>query len=241
MTGPVSRIMVKEVRDSLKAGDLLSVRCWYGVFPYTHFGIYDGEQCVIELASEHAGDPEALPDLKTMAVRRTPLELFARKSVIHHHQVHTVFSGSEIVKRAESKLGEKAYCLVSGNCEHFARWCCIDQWTSHQVNEIQDRVVRLVSHTGMLLGARAGVRASTSSVAVSRNSLPSLAGELVEQLVHVGLSRTNMSPAQVQQSSRWVGLGAVAVIGTFLGGPRGSVSAVATHMATRAAIRLTRR
>jgi hypothetical protein len=38
-----------------------------------------------------------------------------------------------VVKRAESRLGEKDYSLWANNCEHFASWCKISRHASDQV------------------------------------------------------------------------------------------------------------
>ena len=42
----------------------------------------------------------------------------------------------EIVKRANSKVGEKGYNLLLNNCEHFARWCCYGEWKSTQADAL---------------------------------------------------------------------------------------------------------
>ena len=34
-----------------------------------------------------------------------------------------VFQPAEVVRRAESRLGERGYNPATNNCEHFARWC----------------------------------------------------------------------------------------------------------------------
>ena len=42
------------------------------------------------------------------------------------------FSPSEILERARSRLGEKAYGLLNNNCECFVNWAAIGQDTSNQ-------------------------------------------------------------------------------------------------------------
>ena len=42
----------------------------------------------------------------------------------------------EIVKRANSKVGEKGYNLLLNNCEHFARRCCHGEWKSTQADAL---------------------------------------------------------------------------------------------------------
>jgi Lecithin retinol acyltransferase len=229
------------------AGDLLLVRCWYHCMAYAHFGIDMGDGTVIELASDHRGDPEVVPNMETMLVRRTSLEDFSRNTDVYVVDVEDSLDTSEVLRRAESKLGENAYCLVSGNCEHFARWCKVGKWESQQVNEVQERVARTVTQVAVLLGAhlssKVAVNAQTSLLASSRKTgmlLPSLLGEAAEYIAHATLSRTTLSPAAVQRHSQTIGYGTVAIIGTMFGGPIGSVSAVAAHAFTRAAVRLAR-
>ncbi len=229
------------------AGDLLLVRCWYHCVPYAHFGIDMGDGSVIELSSDRRGEPNALPNMETMLVRRTSLEDFSRKSEVFVIDVEDPLDTSEVLRRAESKLGQNAYCLVSGNCEHFARWCKTGRWESQQVKEVQERVARTVTQVAVLLGAhissKVAVNTQTSLLVSSRKTgtlLPSLLGEAAEYLAHATLSRTTLSPAAVQRHSQTIGFGTVAIVGTMLGGPIGSISAVATHAFTRAAVRLTR-
>lgn len=46
---------------------------------------------------------------------------------------YDVRSPGEILNRAESRLGERKYNLVTRNCEHFAFWCATGLSTSQQV------------------------------------------------------------------------------------------------------------
>lgn len=52
---------------------------------------------------------------------------------------------SEIVERANSRVGEKGYNLLSNNCEHFARWCCDGEWKSKQADALITRLFMTVS------------------------------------------------------------------------------------------------
>lgn len=48
--------------------------------------------------------------------------------------VRELYSSSETVSRAKSRLGENAYNVLLNNCEHFAIWCKTGVHVSHQVN-----------------------------------------------------------------------------------------------------------
>lgn len=56
-----------------------------------------------------------------------------------------LYSGSETVQRARSKLGEGGYNLALNNCEHFAVWCKTGVKNSSQVNNILDVLTYLFS------------------------------------------------------------------------------------------------
>jgi hypothetical protein len=50
--------------------------------------------------------------------------------------------GDVVVRRAESRLGEKKYNLLFNNCEHFATWCKTGIATSRQIQEF----VPIITH-----------------------------------------------------------------------------------------------
>lgn len=49
---------------------------------------------------------------------------------------HCSLPTREIVDRANSKVGEEGYNLLSNNCEHFARWCCDGERKSIQADAL---------------------------------------------------------------------------------------------------------
>jgi hypothetical protein len=46
------------------------------------------------------------------------------------------FGPDAVIARAESRLGESRFDLMSNNCEHFAAWCKTGISDSHQLNAI---------------------------------------------------------------------------------------------------------
>ena len=46
------------------------------------------------------------------------------------------FSDDAVIARAESRLGESSYDLISNNCEHFAAWCKTGISSSSQIDAI---------------------------------------------------------------------------------------------------------
>lgn len=80
---------------------------------YEHHGIDCGDDSIIHYYK--GGD--------VATVTRTPRELFARGSRIFLKRQATAFLPQIVVQRAESRLGEQQYDLLTNNCEHFANWC----------------------------------------------------------------------------------------------------------------------
>ena len=61
------------------------------------------------------------------------------------------FDGTEVIRRARSRLGEDRYRLLSNNCEHFCEWCLYGQHRSYQVEEMLTRPRRVIHGAEMLV------------------------------------------------------------------------------------------
>ncbi len=73
----------------------------------------------------------------------------------------------------------------------------------------------------------------TGFSANARLAIPSLVGEITEQVAKCSLKRCNASPHVVEQGSTLASYGTVAVLGLVIGGPAGSLSAIAAHSMAR--------
>ena len=62
------------------------------------------------------------------------------KVYVEQHCWKSLLPVSEIVKRANSKVGQTGYNLILNNCEHFARWCCYGEWESTQADVLMLRI-----------------------------------------------------------------------------------------------------
>lgn len=110
---------VEEAQRVLTTGD--HVRVWlydkkrgYGFY---HHGIYDGNGMVYEYNGRY-------PSQDLYIIEKVSLESFARgKRVELDNRERALYTPDEIVRRAESRLGERAYNLFTNNCETFATWC----------------------------------------------------------------------------------------------------------------------
>lgn len=90
--------------------------------PYEHHGIDCGDGTVIHYRK--VGEAE---------VARTSLESFALGSPVYIKSQPVSFMPDGVIRRAESRLGERQYDLFFNNCEHFATWCTTGQNRSPQL------------------------------------------------------------------------------------------------------------
>lgn len=94
---------------------------------YLHHGIYVGARKVVHYAGLAHG------------LRRGPVEevSLARFAGGQHVWVRSgpprAFDVGEVIRRAQSRIGEDRYRLLTNNCEHFCEWCVRGQARSFQV------------------------------------------------------------------------------------------------------------
>lgn len=95
-----------------------------------HYGVYDGYGGVFHF---NGITPESA------YIHYSLLADFAEGAIVNVDSCIKVFSASEIVERASSKLGENfgGFNLVTNNCEHFAKWCAMGVRQSSQIIEAQ--------------------------------------------------------------------------------------------------------
>lgn len=161
--------------DFLRAGDVIGVSRG----AYEHYAIYAGNGRVIHYAGESA-------DFKgRISIHEAPFEEFLKNSTdyfvvsfegrcpVKIHALTKFISGGyfdrcnikwkgkyspeETLRRANSRIGECKYSIISNNCEHFAMWCKTGSSESTQVK----RIAGYVLATGVGLG----------SIAESRNDI----------------------------------------------------------------------
>jgi hypothetical protein len=93
---------------------------------YWHHGIDCGDGTVIHYTGE-------LWNRANAAVRRTPMEEFAKGGRVRVVNTNASFDAESIISRAESRLEEARYSTILNNCEHFATWCRTGARESKQV------------------------------------------------------------------------------------------------------------
>lgn len=196
-----------EVRH-LQAGDHISVHRG----PYTHHGIFCGDDTVIHYRS-------TLKTKRSAEVCATTLSAFAEGA-----QVHIVLHPSSdpphiVIRRAKSRLGERCYDLFSNNCEHFATSCKTGTGQSRQVKAVQKVALASAGH-GMFVGVRAiagaggpavsGIGMGTALPSLSALGLPAL---LVPSLPALSPAAVSLAPATCGLSLVVVGL--LGLLGLF--------------------------
>ena len=97
---------------------------------YTHHGIYVG-----------AGEVVHYMGLSS-ALRRGPVAKVTLAQFASGHPVSiepeamVPYAPIEVAARAQSRLGEDRYSLLSNNCEHFCSWCAHGVARSSQVDRL---------------------------------------------------------------------------------------------------------
>ncbi|MBF2002993.1 MAG: lecithin retinol acyltransferase family protein [Synechococcales cyanobacterium M58_A2018_015] len=91
---------------------------------YEHHGIDCGDGTVIHY---HKGEDAV--------ICRTSMEAFARGNPVYVKRYPVSYLPDVVVERAESRLGERRYNLLTNNCEHFATWCKTGNSESQQLIE----------------------------------------------------------------------------------------------------------
>jgi hypothetical protein len=95
---------------------------------YQHHGIYCGDNKVIHYSGEKLAKENAF-------IRISSLCEFSSGKTVRVRQYDVRHNPDETINRAESRLGDAEYDLISNNCEHFARWCITGDHCSEQIRD----------------------------------------------------------------------------------------------------------
>jgi len=209
--------------------DLISIRCRRRGVPFFHYGIDIGDGTVVHLATE--------PDGNSMSVQRVSQELFADSKAVDIELSENSLADDEVIERALEAMGRRGYHLVEANCEHFAREIKTGVSHSIQVDMFVSSVVR-TAFTGMANTASRNVIASSiailtrSRLLVTAGALvPTIAGEVARCGVYAAAKRFKITHKVAETSSRSVGYAGSALGGFLVGGPVGSLGALAISYA----------
>lgn len=198
----------------MACGDHLVVS--YGL--YTHHGVDLGDGAVAHYGGFLAGTADARVELVDIATFTQDLELRV-------NDVAAAFSPDEIVRRAQSRVGEQRYSLLANNCEHFVYWCRLGHSRSRQIQRVAQRVGsaatkfaarRVIKHSAR----RATTVAARSSVRVATPWL--LAADALQLGAEVTAAGLGASDDRAEQAGQAVGLSASLGVGFLAAGPAGA-------------------
>jgi hypothetical protein len=126
----------------------MSTRQGMPIPPYQHHAILADDTTVIT----YTGEPGWV-EADVAEISRVPLDVFTRGARIRVQRHRGGYAPAETLGRAESRLGETNYGLLTRNCEHFATWCATGQWRSRQVERGQLLLVVMFLAAGPALKA----------------------------------------------------------------------------------------
>jgi hypothetical protein len=173
--------------------DHIYVLCLLPV-PFQHHGIDCGDGTVIHYTGKLGSnqDPE---------VKREPLSTFSGGAAVLVVAYSSAHSPDEVLRRAESRLGEKSYNLVWNNCEHFARWCKTGDHVSEQVKDAAaggggSVGAAVAAQAGLAAVAAVGTAGGLSGAAGTMSGLATV-GSLVGGGAVAGIGLVGAAPATV--------------------------------------------
>lgn len=130
-----------KVNREAKYGDIVGIEYSFEGYPYEHYGIYIGDNKVIEYNSSDGTMRNAEVSSGNMS------ESFPKgKYFVLDFGSNTKYSADDTVKRAKSRLGEKNYNLLTNNCEHFAVWCKMDNAVSYQIDSLSESEIQFLKY-----------------------------------------------------------------------------------------------
>lgn len=115
---------------------------------YSHHGIYAGDDHVIHYSGLSDGLTAGPVCFDTMATFSQGGEVTVRKYSAAE------YTGAEVVRRAESRLGEDRYDVHSNNCEDFCTWAVTGSHGSAQVDFVEDVLRHVLPAAGVIARAR---------------------------------------------------------------------------------------
>lgn len=100
---------------------------------YIHHGVYAGSGRVIQYGGFNRM-------FTSRPVEEVSLDEFTLgRGLSIKPWVAPKFTGTDVVERARSRIGENRYRLFSNNCEHFAEWCIGGRSRSLQIDALVGR------------------------------------------------------------------------------------------------------
>ena len=123
--------------DSPKSGDIIRTKVTF----YHHYGIFINESRIIQFG---------LPDnvyttAEEIKVLATDIYTFLQGGELEvgkptRQELKNMRSPEEIVKLAESRLGQGGYDILHNNCEHFVNECAFGEHNSEFLSSVRNKL-----------------------------------------------------------------------------------------------------
>ena len=144
----------RTVLSDLQVGDLIEFPRGY----YSHWGVYVGNEDIVHLAGEEAGNDGINANLDsghlfTVCGKRfnkayAKVDNFLDVAASSRAKINNdkdkkckPYPPDEVKERALSKIGAVPYNVIWSNCEHFAAWCRNGENWSQQVDTVLSWIV----------------------------------------------------------------------------------------------------
>lgn len=164
---------------------------------------------------EYSGGPEKAaegntpPSNKTKwqagTVQRNRYTFDAQKDALFRYEYALCDDATVVLQRAESRLQEQKYNLLTNNCEHFAVWCKTGVAQSGQVSQFRRSFVHNVKHYmyGWMQGQRPAVKPGLVRSASASASLGGFSGNDVCNLIDALAIRLCGNGLVVRELLQW--------------------------------------
>ena len=123
--------------NSPKSGDIIRTKVTF----YHHYGIFINESRIIQFG---------LPDnvytpAEEIKVLATDIYIFLQGGELEvgkptRQELKNMRSPEEIVKLAESRLGQGGYDILHNNCEHFVNECAFGEHNSEFLSSVRNKI-----------------------------------------------------------------------------------------------------
>lgn len=132
---------------------------------YEHHGIDCGDGSIIHYRKT-----------EDAIVTQTSLATFSRGNRVFIKQQPVSYLPDIVVQRAQSRLGEQRYDLLTNNCEHFATWCKTGQNRSDQLARFGLNLDRFrLAEVRQLIDQTAHDRSPEAAIALFQRALGDIA------------------------------------------------------------------
>ena len=184
---------------------------------YHHHAVDAGDGTVIQYGSGLGTG--SIPVVEQVSISSWPA---GRK--IHVVSEVARFAPEQILDRARSRLGERDYCLLTNNCEHFVRWCRLGVARSDQSESARKRLVSSLGRTACRQVVRCASRRWAAPLAsrALRGGGWLLLADGAQWVTELAARERGQDVPRARRIAQVAGAGVAVGVGTCLAGPVGA-------------------